>query len=80
MYDNIKNCVSVVFKEGKLFDWCIVKGVSYTDNNEHGKLRNFNLQSRLDGRKFEVTVHEGDEQYCLWRFVSAYELTNYDIR
>jgi hypothetical protein len=77
MYDNIKRGDQVVFKEGRLFDWCTVKEVSYTDNNGNGKLQNFELLSKTSGKSFNVSVCEGGA-YCPWRFVPASELTNYN--
>ena len=79
MYDNINRGDQVVFKEGSYLDWCIVDEVFVTDNHGNGKLQHFKLLSRLNGKRFEVTVCEGgDSAYCPWRFVPASELTSYD--
>ena len=79
MYDNINKGDTVVFKEGRLFDWCIVMEVSYTDNNGYGKLQHFKLLSKTRGETFNVSVCDGgDAAYAGWRFIPAYELTNYD--
>lgn len=79
MYDNINKGDTVVFKEGRLFDWCIVMEVSYTDNHGNGKLQHFDLLSKTTGKRFNVSVCDGgDAAYAGWRFVPASELTNYD--
>lgn len=79
MYENINKGDTVVFKEGRLFDWCIVMEVSYTDNNGHGKLQHFGLLSKITGKRFDVSVCDGGASaYAGWRFIPASQLTKYD--
>lgn len=73
MYDNIITGNSVVFKEGKDIERCIVKNVK-TD----GDMKYFTLFSKENGKTFTVSVNESHGgAYCPWRFVPAKELSDY---
>lgn len=79
MYTDIKKGDMVVYKEGAIFDWCLVSDIYYTDNNGHGQLQHFVLLSKLSCTQFEVTICEGPgSAYASWRFVPASELTSHD--
>ena len=74
MYENIKAGDSVVFKEGKMFEWCIVK-----ETRLEGVMRHFTLIPRSSGKEFSVSINDTmGGAYCPWRFVKASELTEYN--
>lgn len=73
MYEKIEPGFNVVFKEGRIFERCVVRDVKV-----EGEMRYFTLLSRETGKTFTVSCNDVmGGAYCPWYFVPANELSDY---